>query len=436
MRFGVNYTPSGSWFHSWLDLDPQAVARDLDQVAALGVDHVRLFPLWPLLQPSRTVIRDQGLADVLTVVDLAGRAGLDVVVDAVQGHLSSFDFVPSWLESWHRRNMFSDPAVVTALEEYVRRLSAALADRPQLLGVTVGNEVNQFASAPHPDPHLTDSAEADRWLDRMITAAREGLAGNDRAVVTHAMYDAAWYDDAHPFEPRHAAGHGDLSVVHSWVFNGAARLEGPLAASSVRHAEYLLLLTAAWSAAPDRGVWLQEVGAPTNVVPDELAADFLEQTLRSAATVPGLWGMTWWCSHDVPRRYADFPEVEYGLGLYDEQGRLKPTGERFAATVAALRGVGASPPSSVGLVLDDRPGSAYRSASAPGGSFYRAWMRTAEAHGRGPQVVLRSRVDEPDHLRGRGIATLHYVEHDDRAARDLATGEGSVGPGTARPARS
>ena len=32
MRFGVNYTPSNGWFHSWLDPDWHSVDRDLKQI--------------------------------------------------------------------------------------------------------------------------------------------------------------------------------------------------------------------------------------------------------------------------------------------------------------------------------------------------------------------------------------------------------------------
>ncbi|KJY28650.1 hypothetical protein VR44_24895, partial [Streptomyces katrae] len=71
----------------------------------------------------------------------------------------------------------------------------------------------------------------------------------------------------------------------------------------------------AWAEDPDRPVWLQEVGAPAPLVPPEHAAEFAEATLAAALDCPGLWGVTWWCSHDVSRELADFPELEYGLGL-------------------------------------------------------------------------------------------------------------------------
>ncbi|GMA86787.1 hypothetical protein GCM10025868_20370 [Angustibacter aerolatus] len=108
------------------------MARDLDAVAALGLDHVRLFPLWSLLQPNRTLIRERALADVRAVAEVAQRSGLDVSVDVVQGHLSSFDFLPAWVTTWHTRNLFTDDDVVEALEQ-PGRLGARCARRPARL---------------------------------------------------------------------------------------------------------------------------------------------------------------------------------------------------------------------------------------------------------------------------------------------------------------
>jgi hypothetical protein len=404
VRFGVNYTPSTDWFHSWLDFDPDTVRRDLEQVASLGLDHIRIFPLWAVVQPSRGLIRRRALDDVCQVVDVAAEFDLDVNVDALQGHLSSFDFVPGWLESWHRRNMFTDPDVVAAEADYVRALSAAVAGRPNLLGVTLGNEVNQFAAAPHPTPHPVRAEQVDEWLTTLVEAARAEL-GDSPALVTNAMFDAAWYDPGQPFQPAHAVDHGDATVVHSWVFNGAAQAYGALGDGSVRHAEYLSLLAAAWHRDPARPVWVQEVGSPTNVVPTADAPAFIEATVRHVATVPQLWGITWWCSHDVSRTLPDFPELEYDLGLITNDGRVKPIGERFAALAADLRGQTVASPNPDAVVLDDR--ADLRAECAPTGAFHRRWLAVAAATGRGPQVVLRSRRHEQELLAARGIRTLH-----------------------------
>jgi len=444
MRFGVNHTPSVGWFHSWLDFSPADTARDMEQIASLGADHVRIFPLWPVVQPNRTLIREAALRDVATVVDIAGSFGLDVNVDALQGHLSSFDFVPSWLDSWHRRNMFTDPDVVASTAAYVEALAAAVADKPNLLGISIGNEVNQFAHAPHPAPHDITAEQGHAWAAAMVAAARRGLSGGSTVgssagreappasassapaapgsrpapLVTVAQYDAAWYDDTQPFGPAHAADHGDATVTHSWVFNGSAALHGALGAGSVRHGEYLLQLAAAWNREPCRPNWLQEVGAPTNVVDPADAAAFTDRTIRHVAGAQDLLGVTWWCSHDVARSLADFPELEYDLGLFTNDGRLKPAGEAFAALARTGLPAPAAPPTTA-VVLDDvlpdgSPRYGVRADCAPGGRFAAAWLACAEsaADGRGPQVVLRSRLPDTAHTAARGIRSTVEVPDD------------------------
>ncbi|WP_144629648.1 glycoside hydrolase 5 family protein [Arthrobacter woluwensis] len=418
MRFGVNYTPASGWFHSWQHLREEDVRRDLGQIATLGVDHIRIFPLWPVVQPNRSLISQTALDDVMTVVDVAAEFGLDVNLDVLQGHLSSYDFLPAWITTWHRRNLFTDPDVVRAEADLAAEFARRLEGRPNIMGITLGNELNQFAPPIHPDAHPVTPEQASAWLGTLVAGARS----HGDPFVTNAMYDASWYDDRQPFEPRHAVEFGDATVVHSWVFNGAAQTFGPLHDGSVRHAEYLLRLSAAWHQDATRPVWLQEVGAPTTVIPRESAPDFLEATIRHAATVPGLMGVTWWCSHDVSRALADFPEVEYDLGLFTHDGELKPTGERFAALVAEFRAAGAAAgsaggsggaggavaavePSGVALVLDDTA-EGYRASCAPGGAFHGAWLDAAAVSGQGPQVLLASRGQDPAALAARGIITV------------------------------
>ncbi|MEU5186292.1 glycosyl hydrolase [Streptomyces klenkii] len=407
MRFGVNYTPARGWFHHWLDFDLDDVRADLDSIAALGLDHIRVFPLWPLFQPNRTMIRPRAVEQLVSLVDAAGERGLDVNVDGLQGHLSSFDFVPSWTTTWHRRSLFTDPDVVDAQARLLTELSGALADRPNFLGMTVGNEFNQFSGPPHPDPDRIRPAQASRWLRRMLAACEEGAPGRTHL---HASYDAAFHDGEHPFTPAHSARLGAMTAVHSWVFNGTAQRHGPGGAAE-HLAAYLIELSKAWADDPARPVWLQETGAPAPHVPPGRAAAFTEATVRHALDCPGLWGITWWCSHDVDRALADFPELEYGLGLLTNDREVKPAGEVFARLAREHQehrdDHGGPAPRRTALVLDagdpeDAPG---RAVCAPGGAFFEAWMRVASCGGR-PAVVLAQRAGEAAHLAARGIAEV------------------------------
>ncbi|WP_431046636.1 glycoside hydrolase 5 family protein [Streptomyces sp. P1-3] len=402
MRFGVNYTPTRGWFHHWLDFDLDAVRADLDSVAALGLDHVRVFPLWPLFQPNRTLIRPRAVDQLGQMVDAAGERGLDVGVDGLQGHLSSFDFVPSWTTTWHRRNLFTDPDVVEAQAGYLRTLAGALADRPNFLGMTVGNEFNQFSGAPHPDADPVGRDQAGAWLRRMLDACERGAPGRPHL---HASYDAAWFRDDHPFTPEHSARIGAVTAVHSWVFNGTAQRHGADGAATELHAAYLIELSKAWADDPHRPVWLQEVGAPAPHIPPDRAARFTEATVRRALDCPDVWGVTWWCSHDVDRALADFPELEYGLGLLTNDRRVKPAGEAIAAVVRACRDRPPRPePRTTALVVD--PGAG-RAVCAPGGAYFEAWMRLAAAGVR-PACVLAERVGDAAYLAARGITELAH----------------------------
>ncbi|MGI5458888.1 glycoside hydrolase 5 family protein [Streptomyces sp. CA-249302] len=397
LRFGVNYTPRRGWFHSWHDFDADHAREDLAQIAGLGLDHIRVFHLWPLLQPNRTFVRPAAVAQLAHLVDLAAEAGLDVMVDGIQGHLSSFDFYPEWTRSWHHRNVFTDPEAIEAQAQLLRTLAQALADRPNLIGLQLGNELNNLV-----EHNPVKVAEVDHYLDTLLAAAREGLRAGQ--LATHSAYDAAWYGDDHPFTPEASARKGDVTTVHPWVFSAnCAGRYGPASPEVLHLAEYGTELAKAYADDPARPVWVQETGAPEPHIPAADAPRFARATVLNAAECEGLWGVTWWCSHDVDRSLADYPELEYTLGLFDATGRPKPIAEAFAETIAELRAKPVTPqPRPTALVLDCTP--ATRSVSGPGGAYFEEWMRLRK-QGERPAVVLAQRVDDAGYLAARGIET-------------------------------
>jgi hypothetical protein len=397
VRFGANYTPRRRWFHAWLDFDAAEAAEDLGQLAALGLDHVRVFPLWPLLQPNRGVVRPAALDQVRRLVDVAADCGLDVLVDGLQGHLSGFEFYPSWTQTRHARNIFTEPKAVAAQADLLEALGAALADRPNVLGLQLGNELNNLV-ANNP----VDVAQVDHYLDTLLAGAR---AGRPTGLVTHSAFNAALYVDDHPFTPEASARKGDLTTVHPWVFtNGCATRYGPLSVPSTHLAEYEVELAKAYAVDAGRPVWVQEVGAPEPQIPPADAPAFVAATMANAADCTDVYGITWWCSHDIDQALVDYKPLEYTLGLIDVDGRVKPVGHAVAESVARLR---AEPPRpeirTMALVLDCDHST--RSTSGPGGAYFEAWMRL-RAEGARPAVVLASRAGDADHLASRGITHL------------------------------
>lgn len=376
MKFGVNYTPRVGWFHSWLDFDPEAVRDDFAAIRALGADHVRVFPLWPLLQPNRTLIRPRAIDDVVKTAEIAGEFGMDVSVDVLQGHLSSFDFIPSWLATWHRRNFFTDPDVVDAQARLVTELARALRGLDNATGLTVGNEFIQFAATRHPDPDFISEDEAATWLHTLLGTAREEWPSG---VHVHCHDDDLWFEDSQPFTPRIGAEVGDLTTVHSWVFGRVGPRFGKDAAQLPWFARYLVELAHAWN--PGRRVWLQEIGSPENYVSQDLAPQFLLDTVSKlmgeagGGVAPGLEAVTWWCSHEVSRDLADFPALEHTLGLIDENGNAKPIGEAFLEATKRFGGTHFEPTSRQTLAFGALPWK--RSETDANGKLFDAWMSAA-----------------------------------------------------------
>lgn len=403
-RFGVNYVPSTDWMFQWHSVDETVVRRDLEAIAALGLDHVRLFPLWPTLQPNRTLIRRRALDDVALVVDLAAEFGLDASVDVVQGHMSGFDFVPAWLVNWHDGNMFTDQPAIDAQAALVAAVYDAVRDRPNFTGLTLGNELNQF-QPPNPAAMPADTDQVTHWLTSLLGAPHDK---DPRHVVTHSENDHLWYRDGHPFVPAHASRLGDVTTVHSWIFNGVADRYGALSDESVRHAEWMIELARAFATDPDRAVWLQEVGAPDRHLAESEMPEFLERTVAAALTTERLHAVTWWCSHDVSRDLGDFKDLEYSLGLLDVDNRVKPLGRRYAEVVADARRAAPVPtPRTSAVVVDvdhaDLP--LRRSDLAPGGAVFEQWHRLRAA-GHAVTVVTSRTAADPAELAARGVTRV------------------------------
>jgi endo-1,4-beta-mannosidase len=375
-RFGANYVPSSGWFYSWLDYDGAAVRRDFADLAAIGLDHVRVFGVWPWIQPNRALIRERAIADLLDTIDAAAEYGLTVAVDLIQGHLSSFDFLPSWVLTWHKSSLFEDPTVRDGLTAYVGTVARAVATKPNVFAITLGNEVNNL----WPDSPTTPAAST-AWARDLLTTLKKAAP---EVLALHSVFDDAWYKADHPFHPVDAVELGDLSTVHSWVFNGVSRVDGPLGPATLTHADYLVELAKATSLDPQRPVWLQEVGVPGPDIPTDLQAEFTRRTVRTVLPNPALYGVTWWSSHDIDRSLLDFPDREYDLGLFTVDHHRKPAAQALADLIAEVKAQGIPEQPAVTTLtapVNLRTEPERRPEVAPGSDFHLRWV---EARAAGP----------------------------------------------------
>jgi endo-1,4-beta-mannosidase len=397
-RFGANYVPSRRWWFSWVDWDADAIAQDLQALAALGLDHIRIHCLWPVFQPNATYVSEAALARLAELMDLADQAGLDVVVTVLDGWLSGFFFDPPWRGGRVKRNLFTDPEMIAAEKRLFLSIAARIGGHPRFLGFDLGNEMNVLCHFGVP----ISPEEGDAWCREMLAWCQQ--VAPDKFHV-NGVDHLPWFRDF-AFSRAMLATTGSATSVHCWYkFTGAMQLYGPLEVGAVHLAEYCVELAHAYAADLARPVWLQEFGASTQWMPEGAVSAFAEATIRNVLGCRNLWGCTWWCSHDLNPAFSEFDPLEYDLGLLDHRNQIKPVGERVRGLIQALR---AEPPlpitRPVALVLPDDLLAQKRGAPL-GWDFARPYMDLV-AQGLRPAIVLASRAQERAYLEARGIEEL------------------------------
>ncbi|WP_322410808.1 glycoside hydrolase 5 family protein [Microbacterium invictum] len=396
-RFGVNYVPGSGWWYSWVDWRDDAIVADLAAIRAIGADHIRIHCLWPLFQPNARVVSSTMLDRLERLMDIATENDLDVIVTIFDGWLSGFDFRPSWLQD--DQNIFADRDVIDAELRLVRALADRVGGHPAFLGFDIANEPSVIAGGPGRERNHNETTleQGDAWLVELLGYAEEVAPSKLHSV---GMDHRPWLTDDEPFSRRALGATGSVTPIHAWIyFTGALDRYGHSGTGTVHLAEFMLELAKAYGNDANRPVWLQEYGASTTWLDDPAA--FLEVATAAAASVENLWGITWWCSHDISRELDGFIELEYDLGLLTVDNEVKPAGRAFRDAANLVRSGGVTVKvRDVALVLPDE--------TTPDLTFADAFFSLIEA-GSAPAIVLASRADDKEYLSKRGIRRL--IEH-------------------------
>ena len=399
VRFGLNYTPSRSWWYTWSDWDTPSIDADLADIEALGMDHIRIMGMWPELQPNTTHVNGGMVDRARQLLDLAGAHGLEVEMTVLDGAVSGFLFVPPWLidnGNGQVTNFFTDADAIAAQQRLFAALGAGLGGHPSLLGFDLSNEIYWFAQ-----PFGIDVAPpvGDGWLRAMFDAAAKAAPGRlNVAGIDHYP----WLND--DYFSRDALGTtGTLSANHTWAgWADVFSTYGPMSTPSLHYSEYFIELIKAFHTDLGRQVWIEETGVSKVWMDPSLIPSWTEQSIRNMASCEDFWGVTWWCSHEVNPAFTGFNPLEYDLGVYTNDRRLKPIG----ATIANLaREYDEHPPEPLhrdtALVLPDD--------LVPWTPFFEPYMKLID-EGVRPAVVKAGRSGDKAYLEARGIDRLIQLD--------------------------
>jgi endo-1,4-beta-mannosidase len=320
-RFGVNYTPSHNWWFCWNDWNPDPIKRDLDAIAALGADHLRILLVWPFFQPNPTWISPAHLDRLNQLVSLMAERRLDALVTVFTGQLSGWYFLPSFNRL--SDGFFSDPLMLEAEQLFVRELGRTLAPHSNLIGYDMGNEINTCWQ--------TQTPVGDAWMSRMFAQMNAALPGR---LHVNGVDHKPWFADD-TFSPRALAGQ-KMPVMHCYPFwTGALNYGGPMDPPSVKLLAAMAALIRSYAGTQHKPVWAGEFNTCIKELTNQQQAEWLDKAVH-AAIEQGVSWFTYWDSHDVDRKF-DFNPLEYTLGLLTNDGKVKPAGRVFKQLAETYR---------------------------------------------------------------------------------------------------
>ena len=320
-RFGVNYTPSHNWWFCWNDWNADPIRRDLDAIAALGADHLRILLIWPFFQPNPQWVSPAHLDRLDQLLSLMEERKLDALVTVFTGQLSGWFFLPPF--NRHSSGFYTDATMASSQELFIRELARIMKPHSNIIGFDMGNEINTCWQAPTP--------QGDAWMARIFTLMQDVLPGK---VHVNGVDHAPWFE-SDTFSPQALAA-ARFPVMHCYPYwTGAVKHGGPMDPPSVKLLGAMAALIRSYAGTPSKPVWAGEFNTCIKELPESGQAEWLEKAVL-AAIEQGVSWFSYWDSHDVDRRFA-FNPLEYSLGLLTNDGRIKEQGRTFQQLARAYR---------------------------------------------------------------------------------------------------
>lgn len=325
-RFGVNYVPSKDWWYCWNSWNADDLRADLDAVAALGTDHLRIMLMWHFFQPNSRWVSPAHLDRLEEFMVLARERGLDVCPTLLNGWLTGSNHLPPF-DKGDAKTFYSPGRMRDAQDLYFTEVAARLRCHKNLMAVDLGNEMNCCWG------DRTSTELGDAWSHWAVARWQALLPGT---LVVHGVDHGPWFEK-HTFSPECLAHLSPVLTLHCWnFFTRALDRGGPLDPPSL-HLKSSMAALARWHAGdPAKPVWIQEFGASEEWMSAEVIPDFLEQSMEFAVRHGVNW-FTWWASHDIDRKLG-VKEAEYSMGLITVENQLKPAAHVFKRLADKYRG--------------------------------------------------------------------------------------------------
>ncbi len=326
MKFltGVNYWASNAGLYTWRNFDEQVIDKDFEFLSSFGIDTIRVFPSWDVFQPIEDVcvataftyrvndvpveyteFPDSGLSlsaisNFKTLLDLAKKHNLKVIVALITGWMSGRKFMPRAIS---HLNPITDAKAVNFECRFIKDFINETKGYEQIIAWELGNECN--AMSLESDENLNEL-----WLSAVSSTIK-------KADPTRPLYAGMHGLTANGKWKLQTLGYyTDVQTTHPYpLFTPYCSKDELTAMRSVLHASAESSYYASISKKP---CLVEEAGSlGPMIVNEEKEAEHLEKAYATSFA-SGTTGFLWWCAFDQDK--FDFPPydviaLEQNLGI-------------------------------------------------------------------------------------------------------------------------
>lgn len=329
MRYGANYIPSKNWLYSWLDFDENSIRDDIKALKSLGFDHIRTHILWSIFQPNEHFVSQHCLDNLKNFTKICEEEKMDFFLSVFTGWMSGMVFLPPWLniggfDCW-KKGMFTDERAISAEKYLIGKLSEVVGKSDVFLGFDLGNELNVLTRTEI-DKDITKE-NVTRWGEVMLAECEKCVPGK---MHVNGVAHAPWFGDMY-FTREHLANTGAMTIFHAWApFTGTSSKYGTDSFETAALSNYMTEMARAYCDEDEERLYnVQEFGMADEWASEEVLERFIVRSLDSIRSEKNVWGVTWWCSHDIQEEYLGFEKFEHHLGLIDVNNKPKKAGIVF-----------------------------------------------------------------------------------------------------------
>ncbi len=320
---GVHLVPGSGPDWPWRS-DPGVFDRAFAQMAAMGLDCVRVDIIWSAVEPQPGHYDGAHLEQLDAILEAARRRGLRLhPVLFIGGEVGDAVWDVPWREGRHPH---ADAEMRRLQADHAATLARRWADDPAVLAWDLTDEPPSWL---HKD---TDDESARLWTAEIATAIRAAGAKQPITIGT-----ASQEVDHGPFRADVVARQLDFACVHPYPIYSPELYPDTLLSARMTHAG---AFETALAAGAGRPVMLHEYGASsTQFAPESIAA--YDRLLSWSSLGRGAIGFFPWCWTDAePAAYDRAPYVrmphETQFGLTDHAGTPRPRAGILADLAATL----------------------------------------------------------------------------------------------------